>query len=75
MTPVLETFAQMKREGLPVDIMSGTSTGTYNIDPELQGITELQVGSYVFMDLDYRRIGRAGLRRLRALADCTRYGD
>ncbi len=28
MTPVLETFAQMKREGLPVEIMSGASTGT-----------------------------------------------
>ena len=60
MTPVLETFAQMKREGLPVEIMSGASTGTYNIDPELPDMTELQVGSYVFMDLDYRRIGGRG---------------
>jgi D-serine deaminase-like pyridoxal phosphate-dependent protein len=57
MTPVLETFASLKKRGLPVEIMSGGSTGTYNIDPELEGMTELQCGSYVFMDVDYRAIG------------------
>jgi D-serine deaminase-like pyridoxal phosphate-dependent protein len=57
MTPVLETFARLKKMGLPMEIMSGGSTGTYNIDTELEGMTELQVGSYVFMDVDYRAIG------------------
>jgi D-serine deaminase-like pyridoxal phosphate-dependent protein len=57
MTPVMETFAQLKRIGLPVEIMSGGSTGTYNIDTELKGMTELQVGSYVFMDKEYRMVG------------------
>lgn len=57
MTPVLETFAQLKKIGLPVEIMSGGSTGTYNIDTELEGMTELQVGSYVFMDKEYRMVG------------------
>lgn len=57
MAPPLETFEKMKRNGLPVEIMSGTSTGTYNIDSGLKGMTEMQVGSYVFMDVDYRRIG------------------
>ena len=56
MTPVVESFQRMRRDGLPAEIMSGTSTGTYNIDPAL-GMTELQVGSYVFMDVDYRLIG------------------
>ena len=37
--------------------MSGTSTGTYNVDSALKGMTEMQVGSYVFMDVDYRKIG------------------
>ena len=37
--------------------MSGASTGTYNIDSGMDGMTELQVGSYVVMDVDYRRIG------------------
>jgi D-serine deaminase-like pyridoxal phosphate-dependent protein len=57
MTPVLETFQQLKKADLPLEIMSGGSTGTYNIDCELNGMTELQVGSYVFMDVEYRAIG------------------
>jgi D-serine deaminase-like pyridoxal phosphate-dependent protein len=57
MNPVIETFTRLKQMGLPVEIMSGGSTGTYNIDTEFQGMTELQVGSYVFMDVDYRAIG------------------
>lgn len=57
MAPAIATFAQLRADGLPVEILSGGSTGTYNIDPELKAMTELQVGSYVFMDVDYRRIG------------------
>lgn len=57
MAPSLETFFQMRRSGLPVQILSGGSTGTYNIDTELERMTELQAGSYVFMDVDYRLIG------------------
>ncbi|MCB1018297.1 MAG: DSD1 family PLP-dependent enzyme [Acidobacteria bacterium] len=57
MTPVIGSFLAMQKAGLPAEIMSGGSTGTYNIDSELEGMTELQVGSYVVMDVDYRRIG------------------
>ncbi len=57
MLPVLASFEAMKKAGLPMEIMSGASTGTYNIDSQLGGLTELQVGSYVFMDADYRSIG------------------
>jgi D-serine deaminase-like pyridoxal phosphate-dependent protein len=60
MTPVIESFLAMQRAGLSAEIMSGASTGTYNIDSELDGMTELQVGSYVVMDVDYRRIGSKG---------------
>src|SRR5262249_11174848 len=38
------------RNGHNVEILSGSSTGTYNIDPDIGGITEMQAGSYVFMD-------------------------
>ena len=38
-------------------ILSGGSTGTYNIDSELPGGIELQAGSYVYMDNGYRAIG------------------
>src|SRR5262249_34259469 len=47
----------LAKAGLKTTILSGGSTGTYNIDSAIQGVTELQVGSYVFMDVDYRPIG------------------
>jgi len=53
--------------GLPVNIMTGGSTGTYNIDHET-GLTELQAATYVFMDTAYFTVGgRDG--------DMERYND
>jgi D-serine deaminase-like pyridoxal phosphate-dependent protein len=57
MARAIETRDLLETNGLSVPILSGGSTGTYNIDGELEGLTELQVGSYVFMDLDYQRTG------------------
>ena len=51
-----ETVEQCKKAGLPVKVFTGGSTGTYNIDHE-NGLTELEVGSYVFMDTRYFVIG------------------
>jgi D-serine deaminase-like pyridoxal phosphate-dependent protein len=50
------TRDMLRRTGHDVEIFTGASTGTYNIDPDA-GVTELQSGSYVFMDVEYRRIG------------------
>ena len=57
MAPLMETRRLFEAAGLPVEIVAGGSTGTYDIDVELPGLTELQSGSYCVMDLDYRRIG------------------
>ncbi|MEP6539058.1 MAG: alanine racemase, partial [Bryobacteraceae bacterium] len=57
---LLETVALAKKAGLPVEIVTGGSTGTYNIDSEKKGLTELQAGSFVFMDTLYRHIGGKG---------------
>jgi 3-hydroxy-D-aspartate aldolase len=57
LAPLLDTRRRIEGDGLAVDIVSGGSTGTYNIDSELPGMTELQSGSYCVMDLDYLRIG------------------
>lgn len=57
MLPAIETFTQLKQRGLPMEILSGGSTGTYNIDTAFKGMTELQCGSYVFMDVEYQMIG------------------
>jgi D-serine deaminase-like pyridoxal phosphate-dependent protein len=60
MGQAVETRDLLAKAGLEVPILSGGSTGTYNIDSTIRGVTELQVGSYVFMDVDYRRIGGQG---------------
>lgn len=39
--------------GLRCPIVSGGGTGTYNIDAEARVFTELQAGSYIFMDKQY----------------------
>lgn len=53
---VNESVALAKKAGLPVNIVTGGSTGTYNIDKE-NGLTELECGSYVFMDTGYTKVG------------------
>lgn len=60
LAPLMVTRALLEGAGLPVDIVAGASTGTYDIDVELAGLTELQAGSYCVMDIDYRRIGGRG---------------
>jgi D-serine deaminase-like pyridoxal phosphate-dependent protein len=47
----------MKRGGLNTEIFSGGGTGTYNIMHEAPGVTDVQVGSYIFMDCQYIEIG------------------
>ncbi len=57
MTPAVETRRALERKGIACPWLSGGSTGTYNIDSHIEGITELQPGSFMFMDIDYARIG------------------
>ena len=66
-----ETMAVMARIGAardamagvagPLDIVTGGGTGTYDIDPQAGVFTDLQVGSFIFMDVQYNQIlGRDG---------------
>ena len=52
-----ESFQMMKKAGLNTEIYSGGGTGTYNIYHTIPGFSDVQVGSYVFMDLQYSAIG------------------
>jgi D-serine deaminase-like pyridoxal phosphate-dependent protein len=51
-----ETLELSRKSGVPYTIVSGGSTGTYNFDKE-NNLTELECGSYVFMDTAYFGIG------------------
>jgi 3-hydroxy-D-aspartate aldolase len=55
--PNVETFEAMKKAGLNMEIFSGGGTGTYNIMHLVPGFTDVQVGSYLFMDMQYLAIG------------------
>lgn len=57
MLPAVETRRLLEKSGIECNLLTGGSTGTYNIDSDIDGITELQPGSFVFMDVDYNRIG------------------
>ena len=46
----------LREKGLACDIVSGGGTGTFNIDPEARVLTELQGGSYIFMDKQYNDV-------------------
>ncbi|MBI5084722.1 MAG: DSD1 family PLP-dependent enzyme [Acidobacteria bacterium] len=57
MQTAVETRRLIEAAGIPCPLLSCGSTGTYNIDCDIDGITELQPGSFLFMDVDYARIG------------------
>lgn len=51
------TFEAMNKAGLNTEIFSGGGTGTYSIQHLVPGFTDVQVGSYLFMDMQYLAIG------------------
>ena len=55
----LDTKALLERSGIAVKTLTGGGTGTYDIDCDVPGMTDLQVGSYLFMDVQYRMVGDA----------------
>ncbi len=53
------TYEKMKASGLNTEIFSGGGTGPYNIYHLVPGFTDVQAGSYIFMDMQYVAIGNA----------------
>jgi D-serine deaminase-like pyridoxal phosphate-dependent protein len=46
----------VRKAGLDVEIVSAGGTGTYQLTGNHPGVTEVQPGSYVLMDAQYRRV-------------------
>jgi D-serine deaminase-like pyridoxal phosphate-dependent protein len=57
----------MAHHGLHTDIVSGGSTGTWDIDLAIPHATEIQAGTYALMDLAYRHAGIDFLNALTVL--------
>ena len=51
-----EHITGLRQAGFEVTIVSGSGTGTHDLDFANAPFTEIQAGSYVFMDADYARI-------------------
>ena len=54
--PLIETRRALEAEGLPVAIVSSGGTGTYDITCEIDGVDEIQAGSYALMDHRYKTV-------------------
>lgn len=62
MTVLGHTRDAFRSAGYATDVLSGGGTGTFDIDPPAGALTELQAGSYVFMDRQYNEIAPGGHR-------------
>jgi D-serine deaminase-like pyridoxal phosphate-dependent protein len=49
------TVEQLRQQGLDCPIVGGAGTGTFQLEAASGIYTEMQAGSYVFMDADYAR--------------------
>jgi D-serine deaminase-like pyridoxal phosphate-dependent protein len=47
----------LEKAGFTIQMVSVGGTGSYNIDADFTGVTEIQPGSYIFMDSHYNKIG------------------
>jgi len=56
MDRLLSTVRMIRDAGLPCDIVSAGGTGTYDITGRIDGVTEIQAGSYVLMDPAYAKL-------------------
>jgi D-serine deaminase-like pyridoxal phosphate-dependent protein len=57
MATLVAIAGQIRAAGLPCAIVSSGGTGTYDISGRVDGITEIQAGSYALMDTDYLSVG------------------
>ncbi|MEA2773192.1 MAG: 3-hydroxy-D-aspartate aldolase [Acetobacteraceae bacterium] len=49
------TVEQLRQQGLDCAIVGGAGTGTFELESKSGIYTEMQAGSYIFMDADYAR--------------------
>lgn len=57
---LVDTKHHLEKHGVPVSIMSGGGTGTFSITGSVPEMTEVQAGSYIFMDATYGNVEGVG---------------
>jgi 3-hydroxy-D-aspartate aldolase len=56
MTKATAALALLRADGLPAGTLSGGGTGTYDVTGRNPEVTEVQAGSYAFMDASHARL-------------------
>lgn len=54
MSALVHSSKMIREAGIPVEIVSAGGTGTYDLTGDYPGITEVEAGSYLFMDTRYQ---------------------
>ncbi|KAI8233378.1 hypothetical protein K4K54_010588 [Colletotrichum sp. SAR 10_86] len=54
MKTLVDTAEQLRKAGFTIDVVTTGGTGTGEFCAQVPGVTELQPGSFIFMDTDYR---------------------
>ena len=57
-TRIKTAMSEFRAIGASLDIVAGSGTGTFDLDAGEEVFSELQVGSYVFMDTEYNRVNK-----------------
>ncbi len=57
MKSLVDTRRFIEGSGLEVAVVSGGGTGTHDITGTVDGVDEIQAGSYIFNDVRYRSVG------------------
>jgi D-serine deaminase-like pyridoxal phosphate-dependent protein len=57
MHDLVETAQLIRAAGISCEVVSSGGTGTYDISGRVDGVTEIQAGSYALMDTDYGSVG------------------
>lgn len=60
---VASRVGQLEGRGIACQVVTGGGTGTYNIDVAVDVLSDLQVGSYILMDEEYRQINSSQSER------------
>src|SRR5439155_10309963 len=53
---LIATRRLLERAGIPVEVVTGAGTGTWEFVSGYEGVTEIQPGSFVLMDCAYHAI-------------------
>lgn len=75
MEVLLAAADDLRSAAFDIDVVSAGGTGTFDITGAIDGITEIQAGSYALMDTDYAKLGLPFEEALRCLTTVVSVQD